>query len=331
VAVRVDGVLTATELAACFATVECCPLSPDGVTIDPRGRRTVFRSEAIWLQLDTADPMQAVRASSRGSLGGSGEGGSASPPVSVTLRSNRLAHGSFLMLFRIELPVQQFTESGSVTPVGSPAGMSPPVGSPHHVVTIPIGPSDQYVVNHGLKFQVYFASNLDVAEDVPTYELSRIRHLAATATVGDSVDVMYTPAPNESSFTDDGSHLQRTSAAMYYGAGECLVSDLLDSDDGEVRMFMKRNGSDIRGSLTVGVVVLKRGNAERVLPLLRTVAAVSRNEEAPFGGRVSRFYLLPTLHASQLLVEEDLRESIYVFDVPAKVGGPPVVCSCDVC
>ncbi len=75
----------------------------------------------------------------------------------------------------------------------------------------------------------------------------------------------------------------------------------------------------------MNVVALKQGNAERSCEqeLHRGDPAhvdhdTTRGSD-DFGKRASRWYLLETSRRDRIVIEEDLRESRYVFEVPSQV------------
>ena len=384
VAVRVDGVTMMEGLSSCFATVECFDVAADGTRVKTVVVPTIFRSEAIVLSECSEEVAGSLKSGSQFSTSDI----AGSPPSSPYIKLQRLGQGMFVMLFRVELPVEYLnqTHSGAASsggiPVSSgsvniplPAGVGRPVASAGSSRAPPasLSPTDPFIVNHFMKFNIYFAPDMNSAEAVPNSQLGKIRHMVGSV-VTDVNEV------TSSQLQSDGLAIGETqvsfpkSAAMHYGAAQCTVADLLDGDEGEIRLPVRRGHKEMAGRLTIGVVALKRGNAERIVKVPDVSAAPSssrsetlsghsgdgratgpvlaspqrapsglstsngavggsgsgsfapalspstaQGDAAGYGCRVTRWYLLPSLHGTQLLVEEDLRESSYVFDVPAKM------------
>ncbi len=110
---------------------------------------------------------------------------------------------------------------------------------------------------------------------------------------------------------------------------ECTIDDLFSSDDGCARLSVTTARGDTAGKLQLSVVALKQGNAERSSEDDPSAALRRFND---FGRRVSRWYMMETSSHDRIVIEEDLRESRYVFEVPSQVlCMPPHLCRYVVC
>ncbi len=121
------------------------------------------------------------------------------------------------------------------------------------------------------------------------------------------------------------------------GMAECTVDDLFSSEEGCVCLDVTGPRGGVAASVSLSVVALKQGNAERPgshAGLLGggTTGGPGNRSGAEFARRVSRWYLMETADRDRIVIEEDLRESRYAFEVPSQVRDcPGCLCGCVEC
>jgi hypothetical protein len=162
-----------------------------------------------------------------------------------------------------------------------------------------------------LRFNVFSAAAVAAAEGLEVSELQHPSDLAAgggAAAVIAEEDLVAAGLASPSAADGDSGGGAKSAAPRRRGTAEqwvahasCMCSDVLGVAGGQISLPLTDLSGNEVGLIRIRLAAIKRGRSEEGLT------------------RLSRWYGFFNIANERLLVEETLRESPYVFDVPAKL------------